>query len=56
MGSFSHCSVDEYIDGDNCLPTCVDIDGEDWDESWTFLLMNQNPHPLAKFQMMKMKN
>ena len=29
MGSLSHCSVDEYIDGDNCLPTCVDMDGED---------------------------
>ena len=34
MGTLSHCSVDEYIDGDNFLPTCVDIDGEDWDESW----------------------
>jgi len=33
MATLSHCSVDEYISGDNCLPTCVDIDGEDRDES-----------------------
>ena len=34
MGTLSHCSLDEYIDGDNSRPTCVDIDGQDWDGSW----------------------
>ena len=44
MGTLSHCSVDEYINGDNCLPTCVDIDGEDWDESWLNSLADE-PEP-----------
>ena len=44
MGTLSHCSVDEYINGDNCLPTCVDIDGEDWVESWLNSLADE-PEP-----------
>jgi len=25
MGTLIHCSLDEYIDGDNSRPTCVEI-------------------------------
>ncbi len=32
MGAY--CSADEYLTGDNSLPVCIDIDGDDWDENW----------------------
>lgn len=50
MGTLSHCSVAEYIDGDNCLPTCVDINGEDWDESWLNSLADE-PEPSSTSQV-----
>ena len=50
MGTLSHFSVDEYIDGDNFLPTCVDIDGEDWDESWLNCLADE-PEPSSTSQV-----
>ena len=50
MGTLSHCSVDEYIDGDNFLPTCVDIDGDDWDESWLNSLADE-PEPSSTSQV-----
>ena len=34
MGTLQHCSADEYLTGDNSLPVCVDIDGNNWDENW----------------------
>ena len=34
MGTLQHCSADEYLIGDNSLPVCVDIDGNNWDENW----------------------
>ena len=43
MGTLSHCSAEEYIDGENSLPTCMDIDGDDWDESWLNSLTEQRP-------------
>ena len=43
MGTLSHCSVEEYIDGENSLPTCVDVGGDDWDESWLNSLTEQGP-------------
>ncbi len=30
----STIAADEYLTGDNSLPVCVDIDGNDWDENW----------------------
>ena len=50
MGTLSHCSVDEYINGDNFLPTCVDIDGEDWDESWLNCIADE-PEPSSTSQV-----
>ena len=50
MGTLSHFSVDEYIDGDNFLPTCVDIDVEDWDESWLNCLTDE-PEPSSTSQV-----
>ena len=34
MGTLQHCSADEYLTGDNSLPVCVDINGNNWDENW----------------------
>ena len=34
METPQHCSADEYLTGDNSLPVCVDIDGNNWDENW----------------------
>ena len=34
MGTLQQCSADEYLTGDNSLPVCVDIDGNNWDENW----------------------
>ena len=34
MGTLQHYSADEYLTGDNSLPVCVDIDGNNWDENW----------------------
>ena len=50
IGSLGHCSIDEYVDGDNCLPTCVDMDGEDWDESWLNSLADE-PEPSSTSQL-----
>ncbi len=47
MGTLSHCSAEEYIEGDDSLPICVDIDGEDWDECWLNSLVDEPEHSNA---------
>ena len=30
----NHCSSDDYITGDNNLPTCAEFDDPDWDQTF----------------------
>ncbi len=42
MAPLDHCSVEEYIIGEEALPVCDDffLDSEDWDKSWMENLAN----------------
>ena len=34
MGTLHQCSVEEYVNGDNYLSVCVDMDDEQWDKNF----------------------
>ena len=34
MGTLHQCSVEEYVNGDNSLSVCVDMDDDQWDENF----------------------
>ena len=34
MGTLHQCSVEEYVNGDNSLSVCVDMDDDQWDASF----------------------
>jgi len=34
MGSNVSCSADEYINGDNNLPVCLELDDDKWEENF----------------------
>ena len=34
MGTLHQCSVKEYVDGDNSLSACVDMDDRQWDKNF----------------------
>ena len=35
MGTISACSMSEYINGDNELPVCVELDDDHWEDNFT---------------------
>lgn len=42
LGTEGHCSADEYVNGDNNIPTCVEIDDENWEETFLESLAANN--------------
>ena len=41
MGTLHQCSVEEYVNGDNSLSVCVDMDDDQWDASFLHSLTEE---------------
>ena len=47
LGTETHCSADEYINGDNDVPTCAEINDENWEEDFLEGLAKNNSESLS---------
>ena len=48
MGTIGACSMSEYINGDNELPVCADLDDEHWEDNFMESLTQQEATPAAE--------
>ncbi len=44
-----HCSTDEYITGDDDLPTCAEFDDPDWDQTFIEELTAEDMEEQAEY-------
>ena len=45
MGSLDQCSTEEYVNGDDSLPVCIDLDDDQWDEVFLSSLTREENSP-----------
>ena len=48
MGTIDACSTSEYINGDNELPVCADLDDDYWEDNFMESLTQQEATPAAE--------
>ena len=53
MGTIGACSTSEYINGDNELPVCADLDDDHWEDNFMESLTQKKLHLLQKILILK---